>query len=323
MVVLVTGGTGFLGSHVVKELLSRGYSVRATTRSLADADFLKEIPGELEIVEMDLLDSEQVAKAVEGCEDIIHCAAALPVGAKNAQRDIVDPSVIGTQNLVKAMKNVRCVVHTSSVAAIRSTVYENGKVFSSDDWCTDADVKSNPYGYAKAGAERIIRDWAADNGARLVTINPSIIFGPVLDKRHLKGSMGYLKHFVKGPPFVLNIHINFVDVRDVAIAHVNALDEGENGGRYLIHSGGMWMREIGQLLREKRPRKKWVIRRAPNFLAYMAAIFHPSLKLRDVRSNLNSWVDYDMKDALDVLGMELTPIDETVLDGIDSVNAQY
>jgi len=323
MAVLVTGASGFLGSHVVKELLSRGYSVKATTRSLSNAKFLQEMTGNLEIVEMDLLNANQVAKAVIGCEDVIHCAATLPVGAKNAKRDIVDPSIIGTRNLVNAMEGVKRVVHTSSVAAIRSTKYENGRVFSNDDWCEDGSVKTNPYGYAKAGAEKIIRDWALERDVRLVTINPSILFGPVLDKRHLKGSMEYLKHFVKGPPFVLNVHINFVDVRDVAIAHVNALEMGENGGRYLIHSGGLWMREIGLLLREKRGGRKWVVRRAPNFLAYLVAIMHPSLKLRDVRSNIGSWVDYDSGATLEKLDIRLTPLEDTVVDGIDSVLAQY
>ena len=135
MVVLVTGASGYLGSHVVKELLSRGYRVKATTRTLANAEFLNRFKGDLEIVEMDLLNAERVREVVRDCEYVIHCAAALTVGVRNAQRDIVDPSIIGTRNLIAGMHGVKGVVHTSSVAAIRSTKYENGKVFSNDDWC--------------------------------------------------------------------------------------------------------------------------------------------------------------------------------------------
>ena len=184
--------------------------------------------------------------AVEGCEDVIHCAAALYVGAKDVKRDVVDPSVIGVQNLCSVMDNVKRVVHTSSVAAIRTTKFENGRIFSRKDWCDDASETRNSYGFAKSEAEKIVRDWAKDRDLRLVTIHPSIVFGPILHKRHLNGSMSYLKHFAKGPPFVLDVHINFVDVRDVAIAHVNALTMGEDRERYIIHKEGLWMKQIGK-----------------------------------------------------------------------------
>ena len=144
------------------------------------------------------------------CEDVIHCAAALHVGAKDVKKDVVDPSVIGVQNLCSVMHGVKRIIHTSSVAAIRSTKFENGHIFTNKDWCDDASETSNAYGFAKAEAEKIMREWASNREVRLVTIHPSIVFGPILHKRHLEGSMSYLKHFVKGPPFVLDVHINFV-----------------------------------------------------------------------------------------------------------------
>ena len=75
-------------------------------------------------------------------------------------------------------------VHTSSVAAIRPTKYHNGQVFSDDDWCNDATPVSNAYGLAKAEAEKIMRNWAKERDVRLVTIHPSVVFGPITQKTY-------------------------------------------------------------------------------------------------------------------------------------------
>lgn len=331
MVVLVTGAAGFIGSHVVGLLLAEGKTVRGTVRRMTDANFLHELPqherAALEIVEMDLLDSSAVHQAVNGCDTIVHCAATLMVDVKDAKRDVVDPSVIGTTHLCEAIlenKSIHTVIHTSSVAAIRTTNYDNGHTFTSDDWCDDASIQSNPYGFAKAEAERIMRkciDGCSQQSRqiRLITIHPSIVFGPVFHERHTSGSMAYLKHFSGRLPFVLNMHINFVDVRDVAKAHVAALHQGEDGSRYLLHSKGLWMNEIGRSLRRIRPGKKWAIARLPTLLAYVTAAFHPKLKVSQLRSSLGRQVHFDCRNMEDALGLKLHDWNETLGDSIDSL----
>ena len=320
MPVLVTGASGFIGSHVVCELLSRGFSVRAMLRDKSLASMFPK-DDSLEIVEANLFDVESLRIAVEGCEDVIHCAAALYVGAKDVKRDVVDPSVIGVQNLCSVMDNVKRVVHTSSVAAIRTTKFENGRIFSRKDWCDDASETRNSYGFAKSEAEKIVRDWAKDRDLRLVTIHPSIVFGPILHKRHLNGSMSYLKHFAKGPPFVLDVHINFVDVRDVAIAHVNALTMGEDRERYIIHKEGLWMKQIGKVLSSSLP-KKYATRKLPRLFAYVLAIFHPKLSIKQLKGSLGTHVGYDVEDSFTVLDLPNYDIEATLVDSIRSIEAQ-
>ncbi len=331
MAVLVTGAAGFVGSHVVAQLLQSGRQVRATVRNPKNAAFLNSLPvaegGSLQIVAMDLLDYASVRSAVSDCKDVIHCAASLYVGAKNPQQDVVDPSIEGTTNLVKALQQagvVERIVHTSSVAAIRRTSHENGTVFSTEDWCDDATVKSNPYGLAKAGAEKVMRQWVesqvAESKPRLITIHPSVIFGPILSPRHKEGSMSYLKHFNSGPPFVLKIHINFVDVRDVAKAHINALSNGRDGARYLLHNRGMWMYEIGTELKRIKPERKWATRKLPSFLAYLFAIVHPKLSIKQLRGNIGVKIGYDVEDVAHELDFVFTDYQQTLADSIDSIS---
>lgn len=320
MPVLVTGATGFVGAHIVLELLSRNKPVRAMVR---DESLVSMFPENdlLEIVKGDLFDVDSLKHAVDGCDDVIHCAASLYVSAKDLQKEVIDPSVEGVRNLCSVMDGVKRVIHTSSVAAIRPTKYHNGQVFSDEDWCNDATPVSNAYGLAKSEAEKIMRNWAKERDVRLVTIHPSVVFGPALHKRHIEGSMSYLKHFVTGPPFVLDIHVNFVDVRDVSIAHVNALDAGENGGRYIVHKKGMWMKEMGLKLTSLRG-KKYPSRKLIKPLAYLVAILHPKLSIKRIKESLGTHVDYDVKDTFSILDLPDYDVDVTLNDAIKSIEAQ-
>ena len=315
MPILVTGASGFVGSHVVMELLSRGFKVRAMMRDLSLQKMFKENKN-LEFVKGDLFDVDSLKRAVDGCEDVIHCAAALSIGVKNLQKEVVDPSVAGVENLCSVMTKVKRIIHTSSVAAIRSTKYENGQIFDNSNWCDDATLKSNAYGLAKAEGERKMRAWANGRDVRLVTIHPSIVFGPILHPRHCEGSMSYLKHFVSGPPFILDLNINFVDVRDVAIAHVNALEMGDNGGRHIIHSSSLSMKEIGISV------NGYPTRRLPKFLVYILAIFHPKLSWRQLKDSLGTKVGYDVGNSYSILQITPIALNKTLVDGIDSIRAQ-
>ena len=328
-VVLVTGASGYIGSYVVANLLARGMQVRAAARDTNRAEHLQQLPvgagGSLEVVCMDLFDSDAVSAAVAGCMDVIHTAAAVRVVAKNPQQDIVDPSVVGCQNLVAAIDAAGCVerfVHTSSTAAISSSTFDNGRVFTSDDWCEDASVKFNPYGLAKASAERVVRDWHAQatNPPRLVTIHPCVTLGPPMTRRHLRGSLSYIVALVeRKPPLLLPLHVNIVDVRDVAEAHVRALKGGQPGGRYLVVGGHAWFRDIAKILGGEFPDRKWPKRQVPYSIALLAALFHPKITVSWARAHLRKKSLFDATPAERELDMKWRPIEQSITETVQPI----
>ena len=330
-IVLVTGASGYIGSHIVANLLSKGVNVRATVRDSSDperVDHLKSLPvsegGRLEIVEMDLLDRESVQGAVSGCESVIHTAAVVVLKSKMAQEKIVDPSVVGTRNVLDAIDasgTVRCLVHTSSTAAIRPSSWKDGQTLTTDTWADDATIEENPYGLAKYSAERLVRDWhSTKDGVRMVTINPCVVLGPPLSKRHLEGSPSFLMMLLRRDiPFVIPMHISIVDVRDVAEAHVRALTKGEDAGRYLVVSGQMWWKEIARAINSENPSLRVPTRQIPYLLSLVVSVFHPKVSLSWARMHLGKRLFWDASPAERDLGMKWKDPRESVLETIPPI----
>ena len=332
MVVLVTGASGYIGSHIVANLLSKGKVVRATVRDASDPeriDHLRNMEvaegGSLEIIEMNLLDSESVHRAVYGCKEVIHTAAVVVLKSKKPQEMIVDPSVVGTQNVLDAIdssETVECLVHTSSTAAIRPQRWEDGQTLTTDTWAEDANIEDNPYGLAKFSAERLVRNWHSSNknGPRMVTINPCVVLGPPLSKRHLRGSPSFIMMLLKREiPFVIPMHISIVDVRDVAEAHVRALSRGDSGGRYLVVSGQMWWKEVAMAIKKGNPTMKIPTKQIPYFLSLVVSIFHPRVSLSWARMHLGKRLYWDASPAEKDLGMEWRSPEESLLDTIPPI----
>lgn len=329
--VTVTGASGYIGSHVVANLLARGRDVRATVRDTSDpikVDHLKELEigegGSLEIVEMDLFDVDSVHAAIAGCTDLIHTAAAVRISAKDSQRQIVDPSVVGTQNVVEAVDatgTVERFVHTSSTAAIRPMRWRDGETLTTDTWADDATLDGNPYGLAKVEAERVVRKWHAakdiDDRPHMVTIHPSVVFGPPMSKIHLRGSLAFVMALVRREiPVVLPMQVNIVDVRDVAEAHVRALTRGEDAGRYLTVSGDMQFKDISLAIRQAHPELKTPTFTLPYPVALVVSIFHKSLSLSWARQHLRRRLYWDATPAERDLGMSWRSPQEALLDSM-------
>ena len=191
--VAVTGASGFVGANVVRRLLQRGFAVRAVVRDASDsaktapiraaiADLDADAQNRLDFGSGDLLKAGSYDDALKGCAAVAHVAAVARLGAKDPQREIVDPSVRGVEHVYAAAErsgSVRRIVHTSSIVAVlRYDDARKGNVFDESDWNTESTLQTDPYGLAKTLAER--RAWelaeaqAARDGFDVVVINPGV-----------------------------------------------------------------------------------------------------------------------------------------------------
>lgn len=256
--VFVTGASGFIASYIVKDLLAAGYRVRGSVRSLARREtyaHLLALPGageRLELVEADLLAPGVFDGPVQGCQTVMHTASPYVMDVKDPQKDLVDPALLGTRNVLGAchVAGVKRVILTSSMAAITDEP-ENDRVLSENDWNEKSSLARNPYYYSKMLAER--EAWKLTEGAcyELVVINPFIVIGPALSPA-LNTSTQIFADILSGVyPGIMSLTWGFVDVRDVARAHVLAMEKESAQGRYLCAHERMSMREVVALLRRE------------------------------------------------------------------------
>jgi dihydroflavonol-4-reductase len=238
---LVTGGTGFIGSSVVRTLLARGDDVRVLARPNADRRNLDGLP--VEIVAGDVRDAASLDRAASGCRRVFHVAAIYSFWAPEALFEAIN--VEGTRNVLDAAARagVETVVHTSSVAALGTA--PRGSVV---DEATPVDSEQivGAYKQSKYRAERVALE-AARRGARIVVVNPSFPVGPGDVKPTPTGRV--VVDFLNGrmPAFV-DTGMNVVDVRDVALGHVLAAERGRSGERYILGGENMSMRGLLQEL---------------------------------------------------------------------------
>ena len=199
--------------------------------------------------------------------------------------------------------------------------WEDGETLTTKTWADDATLEGNPYGLAKVEAERVVRNWhaASDPETRphMVTIHPSVVFGPPMSKIHLRGSLAFVMALVRREiPVVLPMQVNIVDVRDVAEAHVRALTQGEDAGRYLTVSGDMQFKDISLALRQAHPELKTPTFTLPYPVALVVSIFHKRLSLAWARQHLRRRLYWDATPAERDLGMAWRAPQDALLDSM-------
>ncbi|MER5951652.1 NAD-dependent epimerase/dehydratase family protein [Streptomyces sp. NPDC001904] len=262
--VLVTGGSGYLGTHLITALLLGGREVRATVRSTArEAEVRAAVrrggadDAGLQVVAADLMSDDGWPAAVAGCEEVHHVASPIPAVQPDDPDELIVPAREGTLRVLRAARaaGVRRTVLTSSFAAVGYTPGTRAE-FTEDDW-TDPDAPGlAPYPRSKAIAERAAWDLMerSGDGTELVVVNPTGIFGPTLTPV-LGSSMQLVKAMLDGAmPVAPRARFGVVDVRDVADLHLRAMAApGAAGRRFLAVANGPTLSfvELAAVLRER------------------------------------------------------------------------
>ena len=320
--VLVTGATGFIGLHCIDQLLNQGYAVNGSLRSperkneILNALKNKNTPTEkLNLFIFNLTEDDGWDEGMQGCDYLLHVASPLSI-EKHDDDFFVKPAVAGVKRAFKFAKkhNIKKVVLTSSVAAILETD-EDKEYFDEPDW---SDVESRQIGsYAKSKtlAEKAAWQFLEENGNpfELAVINPALVTGPTLTG-DLGESNKAIEMVVTGKmPVAIPMQFGYVDVRDVATAHILAIQNpSSNGDRFALSEKDLSYKKIAKLLKDNGFKKAPSIV-VPVWLAKFLANFNKELKVAvpfmgKVRSLSKS------TKAKDVLGWNPRPAEESILD---------
>lgn len=242
MRVLVTGASGHIGSHVVRQLIEQGHSVRAFVRPSADLRGLNGL--EVDLFRGDIMDASAITEAAESMDAIIHMAAVYKTIAKSPD-EIVEPAIQGARNVFAAAtaNQIQRIVYTSSVASVGFS-YDPQALRTGDDWNNDPE---NPYYIAKTRSEQTAQALAEESGIHLVVICPAIVLGP--GDYRITPSNQLVMDWLNGIGQTYPGGLNLVDVRDVAAAHVAALSRGENRRRYVVGGENIEVKQAARLLK--------------------------------------------------------------------------
>ncbi|NQD69286.1 NAD-dependent epimerase/dehydratase family protein [Sphingobacterium shayense] len=323
--VLLTGITGFLGSHTAIQLLNLGYKVTGTLRNMERADSIKNVIAEytdhianLNLAQADLMDEKAWSSLSKGKNFIIHVASPFPRELPTNEAELIDPAKDGTLHVLKAAKlnHVKRIVIVSSLAAI---VYGKTKerindIFTENNWTDEDNIADTaPYIRSKTIAEKAAWEYVSKEGSglELVTVLPGAILGPVLEEDYGTSANIIIKMLAGNMPALPKIGFDIIDVRSVADLLTKALvDPSAAGNRYIASSGYASMRDIAIILKEKYQDRKISTSQLPNLLARLFSNFEPTLKpilldlgikrkvdIRKAYDNLN-WKPYSTKEAI-------------------------
>ena len=330
--VLVTGASGYIASWVIQKLLTQGYTVHATVRDLNKTKSFTHLEkiadssaGTLKLFQANLLSPGSFDTAMQGCEIVFHMASPFVVtNYKDAVKDIIEPAVLGTENVLNSVnhtESVKRVIVTSSIAstygdAVDILQTENNS-FDESHWNSTSSATHQPYPYSKVMAERKAWEMAeAQDRWKLVCINPALVFGQSLTPNTQSGSVEVLQQFANGmtllgvPPMWNGV----VDVQDVAEAHLRAAFKPEAHGRYIICSESLSLLEMGQILREnfgnKFPFPRNQLPKAAFKLFGPLAGFSPKF----VELNMGYPIYFNAQKSQDELGIQYRPVKESLVE---------
>jgi dihydroflavonol-4-reductase len=331
--VLVTGGSGFIGANCILRLLDDGYRVRTTVRSLdREPDVRSQLktggaePGKaLAFAVADLTSDAGWSDAVADCDYVLHVASPFPALQPKNEDDLIVPARDGALRVLRAARDagVRRVVQTSSFAAIGYGHEPTSGVFSEEDWTDLSGPGISPYVKSKTLAERAAWDFIERDGGELelAVVNPVGVLGPVLG-RDLSTSIRLVSALMNGElPMAPVSYFNVVDVRDVADLHVRAMtNPAANGQRFLAVAGEpVSMKDVADILRARMGDAARHVPKAkmPDWVLKSVAVLNP--QARQLTASLEKPSRASNEKARRLLGWEPRSNEEAILSTAESL----
>ncbi len=291
--ILVTGASGFIALHCIHQALEAGYAVRGTLRSLqreaevrATLDAMGAPPGKLEFVEADLLSDTGWEQAMQAVDYVLHVASPFPTGEPEHEDDLIRPAREGTLRVLQAAAkaSVKRVVQTSSVAAVADSLPAKD-LYDENDW-SDVNSPIGAYSKSKTLAERAAWEFLESikdsSKMELVVLNPGLVLGPLPDQ-HARTSAAIVHEILKGDvPGTARVFFNFVDVRDVAAAHLLAMTNPQAAGqRFILVAESRWMHDLALILAKHYKPRGYKINTLefPSLMVRFLALFDKTIAL--------------------------------------------
>jgi dihydroflavonol-4-reductase len=317
--ILVTGAAGHIGNVLVRELVRRGYAVRAL--ALPGEDVRPLADSKPEIVEANILDYPALKAAMTGAEVVFHLASLVALVPEQFEL-MQKVNIEGTANVIKACleTGVKRLIYTSSIHAYgrpdKNLVIDERLPF-------DTEIGGGGYDQTKAKASKLVLE-AAKAGLNAVILAPTGVIGPYDFKRSEMGEM--TNYWMKSTPtFSLEGAFDFVDVRDVVEAHINAIERGEAGQAYLLPGHRVSVRDYRRLIQDACStcsKEIYVPMKLARIFAPLAEWFYRILKTRPsfTRYAIDTLMSNSVvsgEKAVEVLGFHPRSIEETVRDSVE------
>ena len=325
--VLVTGATGYIGLHCIQQLLDQGYAVNGSLRSLERKDEIFESlksnntsTEHLKLFSFNLNEDDGWDEGMEGCDYLIHVAS--PIALERKSEDFfVKPAVAGVKRALKFAKKhkIKKVILTSSVAAIFHGI-ELKEYYDESDWSDPENPSIDHYSKSKTLAEKAAWDFIEAEGKpfEFTVINPALVIGPSLSN-DLGESNKAIQMVATGKmPVAVPLQFGYVDVRDVAAAHILAMQKTESDGeRFALAEKDMWYQDVAKVLRDNGFNKAPKLS-VPVWAAKILANFSPELKMALPYIGRVRSVKFTSK-AKDILGWNPRPAEESILETANQI----
>lgn len=330
--VLVTGANGYIASWLVKLLLEMGLIVHATVRDKSNQSKVAHLlavaesfPEKLKLFNADLFNEASFDEAMQGCSVVFHTASPFIMkGIKDPDKELIQPALQGTRNVLESAnrtESVSRVILTSSVAAIYGDCVDiksvPGGIFTEAHWNLSSSIDHQPYCYSKLLAEK--EAWkihSSQDRWDLVVLNPGFVLGPSLAKASDSTSLSTMLELIDGTlkMGLPSVYFPFVDVRDVAKAHIKAMETPDASGRHILVERSAPLLKVAQMLRQKYgnrfPLPRWQV---PKFVFWLVAPFF-GMTRKFAAKNVGYPIEFDNTRAKEDIGVTFRPLNETVID---------